>query len=258
MKKKQIVKKACSIAVNILLYLFIAICVVGVVSTIVGKRDVDGAITVFGKQMRVVLSPSMEKCEATDVSDFDIKDIPTGSMIFIDVVPEDAAKAEEWYADLRVGDVLTFRYVYVTQETITHRITHIEKKASGGYIIELAGDNKDADSENLTQYIDTSEENSLNYVIGKVTGQSYVLGLVTRTISSPVGLVFVVIVPCLLIVIFEVLRIVNYCLADKRKKEKQAQDKQQAELDELRRRLAELEKGKGADAPEDGNNGNMP
>ena len=41
---------------------------------------------------------------------------------------ENAEEAKAWYADLKVGDVLTFKYVYVRQETITHRIIDIEEK----------------------------------------------------------------------------------------------------------------------------------
>lgn len=241
MERKQLIKKIAVIAANVLMYVFIAVCIFGVIVTVAAKSDSDGTATIFGKQMRFVLSPSMEKCEDTDVSDFEIKDIPTKSMVFIDVVPEDEAEAEQWYADLKVGDVLTFKYVYVRQETITHRITAIEKKATGGYVIDLAGDNKASDSETLTQTIDTSKTNSPNYIIGKVTGQSYVLGLFVSTLKTPVGIVCVVIIPSLIILVLEILKIVRLVGADKRKKAEEKIAKQQDELDELRRRLAALE-----------------
>ncbi len=241
MEKKRVLKRAGIITANALLYIFIAICILGVILTITAKKDADGTATIFGKQIRYVLSPSMERCDAIDVSKYEIKDIPTRSMIFIDVVPEDKTKAEQWYADLEVGDVLTFKYVYVRQETITHRITAIEEKSGGGYIISLAGDNKNSSSETLTQTIDTSKSNSPNYVIGKVTGQSYVLGLFVYALKTPVGLISIVIIPSLIIVILEIVKIINMLGADKRKKEQEEKEKQQSELNELRRRLAELE-----------------
>lgn len=241
MEKKRVLKQAGIITANVLLYLFIAICILGVILTITAKKDADGTATIFSKQIRYVLSPSMERCDATDVSKYKIKDIPTKSMIFIDVVPEDEAEAAQWYADLKIGDVLTFKYVYVRQETITHRITAIEKKSGGGYIISLAGDNKNSSSETLTQTIDTSNSNSPNYVIGKVTGQSYVLGLFVYALKSPVGLISIIIIPSLIIVILEIIKIINMLSADKRKKEQEEKEKQQSELNELRRRLAELE-----------------
>lgn len=265
MEKPRIAKKACKIAANVLLYAFIAVCLLGVLLSITAKKESDGTATILGRQMRFVLSASMEKCDATDVSQFEIKDIPTRSMIFIEVVPKDAAKAEEWYAGLKVGDVLTFKYVYIRQETITHRITAIEKKDTGGYLISLAGDNKNADSDTLTQVIDTSVPNSPNYVIGKVTGQSYALGLFVNALKSPVGLVCIVIIPSLIIVILEILKIIHMLGADKRKQEQEEKVQQKNELDELRRRLAELEAQKAdaakpseASPPDTGTNGEQP
>lgn len=244
MEKTQVVKKVGKITANILLYVFIALCLFSVILTISSKKDEAGTATVFGKQMRTVLSPSMEKCEATDVSDYEIKDIPTGSMVFIEVVPEEPAEAELWYSNLRVGDVLTFKYVYVKQETITHRITDIKQNSDGGYTIRLDGDNKNSESETLTQTINTSDKNSTNYVIGKVTGQSYLLGLFVRTMKSPAGLICIVIIPSLIIVILEILRIVKLLGADKKKKEQEEKARTENELNELKRRLAEYEAGK--------------
>ena len=249
MEKTQVIKKVGKIAANILLYIFIAVCLFSVILTISSKKDEDGTATIFGMQMRSVLSPSMEECDATDVSGYEIKDIPTGSMVFIDVVPEDPDEAEKWYADLKIGDVLTFKYVYVKQETITHRITGIRQNPNGGYTIRLEGDNKNSDSETLTQTIDTSEKNSPNYVIGKVTGQSYLLGMLVNTLKSPAGLIFIVIIPSLIIVILEILKIIKILGADKRKKDEEEKARQQRELDELRQRLAELEAGKPTETP---------
>jgi len=249
MEKTQIVKKVGKIAANILLYVFIAVCLFSVILTISSKKDADGTATIFGVQMRSVLSPSMEKCDATDVSGYEIKDIPTGSMVFIEVVPEDPEEAAQWYANLKIGDVLTFKYVYVKQETITHRITGIRQNADGGYTIRLEGDNKNSDSDTLTQTINTSEKNSPNYVIGKVTGQSYLLGLFVKTMKSPVGLICIVIIPSLIIVILEILKIIKLLGADKRKQEQEEKERTANELDELRRRLAEYEAEKPTETP---------
>lgn len=241
---KQLLKKIAKIAGNVLLYTFIAISLVGVLLTITAKKDADGTATVFGMQMRFVLSPSMEKSDATDVSNFKIKDIPAKSVIFIETVPDDPVKAEQWYGNLEVGDVLTFKYVYVTQETITHRITSIEPKEIGGYIIELEGDNKTENSDTLSQTIDTSNVDSPNYVIGKVVGQNYILGLFVNLLKNPVILICCVILPAVGIIIFEIIRLTNLFGAEKKKKDQEEREKQQSELDELRRKLAELEAAK--------------
>ncbi len=240
MVKTQTVKKIVKITASVLVYLFLAICIFGVVLTIMSKKG-DDAATMFGMQMRVVLSSSMEKCDETDVSEFKIKDIPVGSMVFIETVPEDPEKAAEWYSDIKIGDVLTFKYVYVSQETITHRVTGIRTEADGSYTIRLDGDNKSSDAETLTQIINTGEENSPNYIIGKVTGQSYFVGLMARTLRSPVGLIFIVIIPSVVIMFLEILRVIKVLTEDKRREQNERLEKQESELDELRRKLAALE-----------------
>ena len=241
MEGRKTIGKIAKIVGNVLLYVFIAIALLGVILTITGKKEADGATTIFGKQMRIVQSPSMEKCDETDVSDFKIKDIPTKSMVFIEVVPEDKKEADEWYEDLEVGDVLTFKYVYVRQETITHRITSKEKKETGGYLITLEGDNKSEDTETLTQTIDTSLENTPNYSVGKVTGKSYLLGLFVSTLKSPAGLVCIIILPSLIIIVLEIFKIVRMFQAERRKKDEKVKAEQQSEIEELKRKLAQLE-----------------
>ena len=86
--------RVCKIAGNVLLYVVLAIALFVVVLSIATKKDADGAATVFGKQIRIVRSDSMEKCEETDVSGFDIKDLPIKTLLVIDVVPTDAEEAK--------------------------------------------------------------------------------------------------------------------------------------------------------------------
>ncbi len=247
-------KKIGKIVLDVLLYIFLAVCVFAVILTVFSKRDTDGAAEIFGYQLRVVTSNSMGACEYTDVSDFEIKDIPLRSMVFVEVMPEDAAEAEKWYRDLKVGDVLTFRYVYTKQVTITHRIVSITEKDTGGFVIELAGDNKNSEEGQLYQTIDTSVPNNMNYVIGKVTGQAYLLGVIMSFLMQPVGIVLVIIVPCAIIIVLEILKIARVFSEEKREKERLAAEEKEKELEELRRRLAELEKEK---TPESGKNGDL-
>ena len=237
-------KKASSVAVNVILYAFLALCIIFVTLTVFSKRKEDGAAEIFGRQLRLVISDSMEACEETDVSDFEIKSIPLRSLIFIETVPDDAKEADAWYASLEEGDVLTFRYVYAKQVTITHRIDKITEKKSGGYIIELVGDNKNASMNQLYQTIDTSLPDSPNYVIGRVTGTSYFLGVILSILSSTTGLIFVVIVPCAIIILLEVLKIVGVVSADKKKAALAESQKKDEELALLRERLAALEEQK--------------
>lgn len=256
---KTSVKKGIKIAGNVLTYLFLAISVFVVILTITAKQEKDGTSTVLGIQMRIVISESMEKNDATDVSEYEIKDIPLNSMVFIEVMPEDEAEKNAWLKSLKVGDVLTFRYTYSTQETITHRIVGIREKSTGGFIIDLKGDNKtDKTKDTLEQSIDTSFEDSPNYVIGKVTGQSPLLGSIVTMLKQPVGMIFIVIVPCLIIIIIDIIKIVG--VANESKKEKMLKDKQKAEeetkrqrdeIEELKRKLAALSSGENAEKKEE-------
>ena len=246
---KAKIKKLSNIVLNVIIYIFLVICIFSVFVTVLSKRDSDGAAEIFGYQMRIVTSDSMSECEHTDVTGFDIKAIPLRSMVFVKVVPDDPAKAEDFYRGLSVGDVLTFRYVYTTQVTITHRITSITEKDTGGFIIELSGDNKNAKDGQLTQVIDTSVANNMNYVIGKVTGQARLFGAIMSFLMQPVGIVFVVIIPCAVIMLLEILKLIRVLTEDKRKREQEEKEKQENELEELRRRLSELEKEKSEQTP---------
>lgn len=226
---------------NILLYTFFAVCLAGIVLSVAAKKDEDGAATVFGYQMRFVRSDSMEKSEYTDVSGFDIGSIPVKSMLFIQTVPTDATKAEKWYEELQVGDVLTFRYVYTSAVTITHRLVDKQPNENGGYTLLLEGDNKTGEYSVLQQTIDTSDEDSPNYVIGKVVGQSYPIGLLVYALKSPLGIVLIVIVPCTIVIAMEIARIVSALNAEKREKEKLEREAKEDEIEQLKRKLAALE-----------------
>lgn len=246
---KSTFRKIADIALNVLFCCFFILCAIALFLTITSKKSEDGAMRIFGFEMRIVLSSSMEKCDETDVSAYEIKDIPVKSVVFIQTVPEDDLKAEEWYSSLKVGDVLTFKYVYATQETITHRITDIQAKEDGGYIITLSGDNKAASGGTLTQTIDTSQDGGLNYIIGKVTGTSYFLGLVISALKSAWGIIFIVIVPCFIIIIFEAIKIAE-ALRERKNSERDAEDaRKDAEIAELKRRLEEVTADRDAASP---------
>ncbi len=242
-KKKSPMCKALSITLDVLTYLFFAVCIFALINSVISKKNSDGAMSFFGKQMRIVTTDSMGEYEGTDVSGYDIKSIPVKSLVFIELVPEDEAEAEKWYSELKKGDVLTFKYVYTTQVTITHRIVKEPvKKSDGGYLIELEGDNKNSNTDTLSQLIDTSIEDSPNYIIGKVTSQSYAAGVIISAVKSPVGLICIVIIPSLIIMVFEIFRLVNVLTEKRRKAEREEQQKRDEEFEEMRRQLELLKK----------------
>ncbi len=228
---------------NILLYLFLGMCVLAVLVTLLGNRDADGAIRLFGRELRLVTTDSMAACEQTDVSGYEVGSIPRSSLILVEAVPEDPKAAQAWYDALKEGDVLTFRYVYTRQLTITHRLVQKSPKETGGYVLTLVGDNKNTDTELLTQTIDTGETNTMNYVIGKVSGSSYPLGVLLSALRKPIGIVLVIIVPCFIIILLEVFKIIGVVTAEKKKREQEEKSAKENELAELRRKLALLETG---------------
>lgn len=245
---KNRMKKIWKTFSSVVMYIFLILCVFTVFITVSARRATDGAAEIFGYQMRIVVSDSMAKCEHTDVSDFDIKSIPVKSMVFVKTMPKDKDKHDDWYRDLEVGDVLTFRYVYTTQETITHRVISINEKETGGFIIELKGDNTGSEDGALVQTIDTSVPNNMNYVVGKVTGQSYLIGLIISFLMTPLGMVLVIMVPCFIIILLEVLKIINMFNESKKQRENAAAEQTERELAELKEKLAMLEAQQAANA----------
>ncbi len=240
---KAKIKRIVGLLTNALCFAFLVVCLLAAALLLSARRDAYGAAEVFGYRLFVVVSDSMEECELTDVKDFQIGSIPLRSMVLVESIPEDEAAAEEFYSSLKVGDVLTFRYVYDTQVTITHRLISVQKKPEGGYLLQLAGDNKNADTDILYQTIDTSKKHSGNYVIGRVRGQCYPLGFFVSLLESKAGIVFIVIIPCAIILLLEVLKLAGLRTAAK-------QAKAEAELSALRRRLSELESQKNGERSE--------
>ncbi len=257
MGKGKTWKKVGKIALNVLLYAFLALGIFSIIISIVSKKDSDDAASVFGYQIRFVQSESMEEYDgegALDVSDYDVGSIRMKSLVFIDEKPEDETELAKWYEELKVGDVLTFKYEVVTnrQETITHRIVDKQPNGKGGWYIYLAGDNRASDGNGdglvdggsyvpLEQVIDTSDEDGFNYIIGKVTGKSYFLGLLIYALKSPVGIVCIIIVPCVFIIGLEIIKIINVLGEDKKKRAKEEQEKTLSELEELKKQLALLQ-----------------
>ncbi len=242
-KKASKLGKTLRIILDVLMGLFIAGAAFILVISVTSKNN-DGAATIFNTQLRIVVSDSMGKCDQTDVSQYKIKSIPVKSCVFVNTVPKDDDKKLDWYSKIKVGDVLTFRYYLVSkQETITHRVVDIESK-EGGYIFTLEGDNKSSKSGVSQQIIDTTSTDSFNYVIGKVTGQSYFLGVLIYALRSTWGIILIVIVPCSIIVIANIIRIIRVLSLEKKEKNLVQVQSQSQEIEELRRQIKLLQKDK--------------
>lgn len=238
--QKNKLKKILSNLINIFLIIFIIVASVSMVIAVLSKKGGDDGVSIFGKKIFFVKSSSMEKNSLTDVSNFEIKDIPVKSAIFVEAIPTKKEEKDIWLSNLEVGDVLTFKFVYTKQEIITHRITNINKKTTGGYIIRLEGDNKNYDANVISQVIDTSKEDSPNYIIGKVKGVNYGLGVLIYALKSPVGLILIVIIPSLVIATLEIIRIVTIVKGDKKDREAIKSLEKDDEIKKLKEELERL------------------
>lgn len=229
------IKKIFKITSDILLYCFIFLGLITIIITLSSKKDIDGATNIFNYQLRLVITDSMAKCSETNVSKYKIKSIPKNSLVLIKKIEDND------YKKIKEGDVLTFRYLYTEQVTITHRVKSIVEKDTGGYIIELVGDNKTGESELLVQTIDTSIEESPNYIIGEVVYTSIIIGFILNMLKSSLGIVFIIIIPSFIIILLEVIKIINITIIEKRKlAERKANEKEQ-EILELKKKLKEME-----------------
>jgi signal peptidase len=239
-KKKVSAKKVIGIVLDVLLYVFLALAVVIVALTIMSKvaqkEDPNGAPNLFGYEMRYVETGSMEP------------EYPVNTMIFIEKAPTNYEDSIKWFDGIKKGDVLTFKYREAGQQVvITHRVVDIQPNTDmymgqpkGGYKIYLEGDNKGSDNQATQQiiytyahYNDMADANDQiqGHVIGKVVGQSRVLGAMVTTLKNPLGMVLIIIVPCLIVIIIEVIRIIKVFNSEKHEKAKKKQAEQQEKLD---------------------------
>lgn len=257
-----VAKKVANIVLDVVVVAVLLLALFTIVVTVNAKKSKDGTATIFGYQLRFVQSGSMEKCAYTDVSKYKVRSIKVKSCVFIKTAPTSEKEINEWYKTLKVGDVLTFQYNRESaankdnydgdSKIITHRVIKIEKKETGnGYIITLKGDYKSSkDNEPAEQVIDTEVDTpaTTTYIIGKVTGQSYLLGLCVYVLKLRVGIICFIIIPCLVIIVFQILRITKVLGEDKKNKRKEEQANKDDEIEELKRQLAALQN---AAAPEE-------
>lgn len=150
-------------------------------------------------ETKIVVSGSMDG----EPRDYPIKTIPTGSMVVIHRVD-----GSDFYSSLKVGDVLTFDYVHpVSKEkmVVTHRIIEISEN-DGVYTYTLKGDSIADDPTNGSVQIVTSDSGD---VIGKVVGVSHWLGELVVFLSTWMGKFCLIVIPCVLIIIYEIGNIVR-------------------------------------------------
>lgn len=190
-------------------------------------------------QFLVVASGSMD---GEKQEDYDIKTIPVKSLIAVDLIQD--GKEDEFYSSLKKGDVLTFNYVSLNNETITHRIVEDPVQIENGvYKYILRGD---AVEETQTQIL--YSDGRSGEIIGKVKFVNLPLGQMYFFISSKIGTLILVVLPCSLIAIIEICKII-YLISENRSRKKEEEtnaikEEKDKEIEELKRQLMEANKSK--------------
>lgn len=104
--------------------------------------------------------------------------------------------------ELKKGDIITFlssdpRYSGLT---ITHRIVGVEQSESGSFFYRTKGDNNNSEDSALV---------SSDNVFGKVILKIPKIGYIQYVLTQAYGWVLLVVVPCLGIVIFDILKLIK-------------------------------------------------
>ena len=154
---------------------------------------------------KIVVSGSMDGERRTQ---YEIETIPLGSLVWIKKVPTDPQTASDFYKGIDVGDVLTFNYTHpISKESmiVTHRVIDISE-SKGVYSYTLKGDSIDDDPTNGSTQTVTSASGA---VIGKVSGVSPWLGQLVIFLSTTLGKIALIAIPCLILVSVEVKSIIG-------------------------------------------------
>lgn len=163
-----------------------------------------GSLDLSDTDVKIVISGSMD---GEPRSQYDIPTIPVESMVFIRKIPE-GDDSQQFFSSLEVGDVITFEYRHpVSKETmvVTHRIIAMTE-ASGMYTYTCKGDSIADDPTNGSVQVVTSASGD---VIGKVVGVSHVLGQAVVFLSTGMGKVCLIVIPCLILIVSEVGNIIR-------------------------------------------------
>lgn len=210
-------KRIIKVLIYIILIAFIVLSATLVTFTLIQKKSGED-ITVFGYKYMRVLTGSMEGEEQP----YKIKTIKTDSLIAVKVADED------FYKNLKVGDVITFKWAGPEGViNLTHRV-HSIQESEGVYYITTHGDANNTDS---YEYLASTDES----VIGKVTYANATLGKCIKFLQTKLGMVLIILVPCILLMLIEIVRIVNNINNMRNKKIKDSEiARLEKELEELK------------------------
>ncbi len=166
---------------------------------LIQSRLSGGAPEVAGYQMYIVLSGSMSP-------EFD-----TGSLAFVRETDTD---------QLVIGDIITYQTRADSDSLTTHRIVEIRRNGDTRFVTR-------GDANNVNDPTPVPAEN----VVGRVTGSVPYVGYLLDFVQTRMGLILLIFVPGLLIILYELGKIMKYVT--------QGNDKKRSKSDKKHSRFAE-------------------
>lgn len=216
-------RKIWSIASKVIVWTLVAFSVFVAVVTVTTVATTDkNERTIFGLRFYIVQTDSMSKSESNAEMDVHFN---AGDIIIAKTVKDTAA--------LKAGEIISFMSANSESygETVTHMIRRVEYNKDGsvlGYV--TYGTNTGTDDETLV---------APEYVLGVYAGKMPMIGQLFAYIKTPVGYILCILVPMLLLVLYNGVNVVQ--LFRRYKKEQTAQmDAQRAELAAERQRTEEM------------------
>lgn len=185
--KRELLNKIGNLSKNVIRTFFIAVSLVIIFFVLVGviylgdilynAKTGKNTVPLFGAY--VVVTKSM------------IPTIKVNDAVVVKRVDED---------NINIGDVITFssKNSYYTGKAITHRIVRKKKMEDGSYLYETKGDNNALADESLVD---------VESIYGKVVLKIPKVGYIQKFILSPFGFVMSIVIPVVLVIVYEVLRI---------------------------------------------------
>lgn len=225
-KNAESKKNPLKLILNVIFYILVAILLFFAAISIT-TRITNGKIG--SSQYLVIISSSME---GEEKEEYDIKTIKVKSLIKVDLVENDS-----FYSTLKKGDIITFNYLSLGNETITHRIVEDPILTDGVYKYKVQGDAVTDDYQTLYSDGRTGE------IIGKVTFVSYPIGVFYFFINSKLGTVILVILPSSAICIYEIAKVI-FIVSERKRLKKEVEvnktvDEKDAEIERLKKLLEE-------------------
>lgn len=192
--------KVAGIVLNIVLWLFVALCVAVTVVAFSASGNANGIPVVGGRCFLNVQSGSMDAQKPAEVASDKPDGFPTGAMIVGDYIAENGDALDA----LEVGDIVTFRWDidgngrHEPGEYNTHRIVSVERDAAGALVrVRTQGDNPTY-SHGLTETVDRSA------ILARYTGTKFPgIGTVLTFLSTQLGFGLCILLPMFLFFVYE-------------------------------------------------------